>query len=170
MMFRVNILFVVSFLVCAAGLSALNLWRHPEVAERNTIFVDVGLAPLIFDGLDFPIFPLEMRLDYLPPLPLPFSIGGFFKTPNPNLRSFGGRLGYHLDLQDSKTDLYFAYIFDCGFIRNDLLEEYNDVPVEIHYYDFRIGVRRLFGPFLGLAIESDFKAGGLIIALCAKIH
>ena len=170
MMFRARIFFVFSLLVCAAGLPALNLWRHPEIADKNALFADAGMAPFVFKGFDFPILPLELRLDYLPPLSLPFSLGLFFKTPRPNLKSFGARVAYHFDLDDSKTDLYFVYVFDCGFIRNDLLEQYNDDPVQIRHYDFRAGVRRFFGPVMGLAVESDFKAGGIIILLSAKIN
>jgi len=170
MISRTNILFVSAFLVCAAALPALNLWRHPEIAEKNSIFADAGLSPLVFDGLEFPILPLELRLDYLPPLPLPFSVGLFFKTPHPNLKSFGTRAAYHFDLNDSKTDLYLVYVFDAGFIRNDILQKYNDDPVQIHYYDFRAGVRYFFGRVVGIAIESDFKTGGIIILLSAKLH
>jgi len=170
MISRTHILFVSALLVCAASAPALDLWRHPEIAEKKALFADVGLAPLIFNGLEFPILPLEVRLDYMLPLPLPFSAGLFFKTPYPNLKSFGARAAFHFNLDDPKTDLYFVYVFDCGFIRNHLLEEYNDDPVQVHYYDFRIGVRYFFGPFVGIAVESDFKAGGIIVLLSAKIH
>jgi hypothetical protein len=157
-------------MLCAFRLPALDLWRHPEIAGKNTIFTDLGVAPFIFDGLEFPVLPMEVRIDYLPPLPLPFSAGLFLKTPNPNLKSFGTRLAYHLDINNSKTDLYFAYVFDYGFIRNDILKKYNDKPVPVHYYDFRVGVRYFFGRFVGLAVESDFKVGGVIFMLSAKIH
>jgi len=169
MIFRSPILFAFSLLVCAAALPALNLWRHPEIADKNALFADAG-ASILFKGLKLPILPVELRLDYLPPLPLPISIGVFFKTPYPNLRSFGTRAAYHFDLDDPKTDLYFVHVFDCGFIRNDILEEYNDDPVQIHRYDFRVGVRRFFGPFIGLVVESEFKARGIIILLSAKLH
>jgi len=169
MKLRSYILFVSFFLACAAGLSAQNFWRHPEIAEKNAVFADIAMAPLVFDGLQFPVLPLEIRLDYMPPLPLPFSVGLFLKTPNPNLKSFGTRFAYHFDINDSKTDLFFVYVFDFGFIRNDLLIEYNDDPVQVHYYDFRIGVRYFFGRFIGVAIESDFKVGGVIFMISVKI-
>lgn len=159
-----------SLMLCTTGLSALDLWRHPEIAEKNSIFIDIGMAPFIFSDFEFPILPLEVRIDYLPPLPLPFSTGLFFKTPQPNLKTFGTRLAYHFDLRASKTDLFLAYVFDIGFIRNDLLEEYNDTPVAVHYYDFRVGVRHFFGPLIGVACESDFKVGGLILLVSVKIH
>jgi len=170
MIFRTRILLVFFLMVCAAVAPALDLWRHPEIAEKNSVFADAGLAPLVFDGLEFPVLPLELRVDYLPPLPLPFSVGLFFKTPHPNLKSFGTRAAYHIDLRNSKTDLYIAYVFDCGFIRNDILLEYNDEPVKIRHYDFRAGVRYFFGRFAGIAVESDFKAGGIILLLSAKIN
>jgi len=171
MNFRIGFFFTFSLLVCAAASPALDLWRHPEIAERNSIFADVGMAPLVFKDIDdFYILPLELRLDYMPPLPLPFSVGLFFKTPFPNLKCFGPRIAYHIDLRNSKTDLYFMYVFDFGFIRNGILEKYGDEPVEIHYYDFRVGIRYFFGKFIGLALESDFKVGGVIIALSAKIN
>lgn len=169
---RAHIFFASAFLLCASGLSALNLWRHPEIADRNSVFADVAMAPFLFNGFELPIevLPLELRLDYLPPLPLPVSVGLFLKTPRPNLKSFGSRVAYHFDLDDPKTDLYFVHVFDCGFIRNDLLTLYNDEPVQTRYYDFRAGVRYFFGTLLGLAVETDFKVGGIIVVLSAKIH
>jgi hypothetical protein len=168
---RFAALFVFPFLACAAGLPAQQFWRHSETAGKNSLFADIGLAPLAFskDGLDFPFLPLDLRLEYLPPLPLPFSFGLFLKTPDPNLKSFGARLAYHFDLDVPKLDLYAAYVFDFGFIRNDVLIEYNDDPVDAHYYDFRVGVRYFFGRYIGIAVESDFKAGGVIFMVSAKI-
>ena len=163
------ILFVFIFPSCAASLPAQYFWRHPEIAGKNSLFADVGLAPLVFDGFHFPVLPLELRVDYLPPLPAPFSFGLFMKTPNPNLKSFGVRTAYHLDLNNPKTDLYFAYVFDFGFVRNGLLKKYGDDPVRPHYYDFRVGVRYFFARFFGVALESDFKAGGVIIMVSVKI-
>jgi hypothetical protein len=163
-------IFIFTLLARAASLPALDLWRHPEIAGKNSVLADVGLAPFVFKSMEFPVLPLELRVDYLPPLPLPVSFGLFMKTPNPNLKSFGSRIAWHFGLGDALTDLFFAHVFDFGFVRNALLEEYGDSPAEIHYYDFRIGVRRFFGPYVGAALESDFKAGGVIFMISAKIH
>lgn len=148
----------------------VNVWRHSQIAGKNSIFADVGLAPLSFKDLDFPFLPLDIRIHYLPPLPLPFSAGVFFKTPSPNLKSFGAVLGYHFDMLDPLTDLYFAYSFDFGFTRNEILEEYNDAPAEIRYYDFRVGFRRFFGSWFGLAVETGFKFESIIFMLSVKIN
>jgi hypothetical protein len=115
------------------------------------LFADVGLAPVSIIDFDFPIVPFTVNVDYMPPLPLPFSIGFFLQTPNPNFKHFG-----------SLTDFYFAYSFDLSFVRNEILIEYNDEPVEIHYFDFRISVRRFFRRRLGIAVETGFKFDSLL--------
>jgi hypothetical protein len=170
MIFRINILIASLLLYAAASASAFNVWRHPEIAEKNSMFADVALAPLVFNPeFDFPILPIEVRLDYMPPLKLPFSVGLFFKTPNPNLNSFGTRLGYHLDLDNPWLDLYFLYVFDFGFIRNNILRKYNDSTVPVHFYDFRAGIRYFFSSNIAVAAETDFKVFGIILMLSIKI-
>lgn len=160
-------------LVPASMLSALDVisfWRHSVIAGKNAVFADVGIAPLMFVNSEFSVLPLEIRVDYLPPLPLPFSVGVFFKTPFPNLKSFGLRLGYHFDLYDTLTDLYFLYSFDFGFVRNDILKAYNDTPVAVNYYDFRLGIRRFFSSWFGVAVETGFKFESIFILLSLKIN
>jgi hypothetical protein len=152
------------------GLELANLWRHSEIADKNSVFVDVGAAPLTFADLEFPILPVDVRVEYFPPIPLPFSASVFFKTPNPNFKSFGLRVAYHIDLLDDVTDLYFLYQYDFGHLRNDLLVQYNDTPTPQYWYDFRIGVRRFFGGRVGIGIESAFKFEGIIFLISVKVH
>jgi len=147
----------------------INIWRHSEIAGKNSVFCDIAASPFLFDEFSSDIIPVELRLEYFPPLPLPFAVGIFFKTPNPNLRSFGLRASYHFDVFDSFTDLYFVYSYDFGYLRNDLLIEYGDVPADILYYDFRVGLRRFFGWF-GLSLETGFHFESLIIMLSIKIN
>jgi len=161
------------FLFSAAGLYCLdtvNIWRHSEIAGKNSVFCDVGVAPILFDDLQFNVMPIEIKLEYLPPIPFPLAVGVFMKTPNPNLKSYGFRLAYHFDTYDSLTDLYFVYNHDLGYLRNDLYIEYNDTPVEFYKYDFRIGVRRFFDAWFGLAIETGFHFESIILMLSLKIN
>jgi len=161
-----------SFLLSAPFLSSLdliNVWRHSEIADKNSVFFDLAAAPFLFEDFKPEVIPMELRLEYFPPFPLPFAVGLFFKTPNPNLRSFGVRASYHFDVFDPYTDLYFVYSHDFGYLRNDLLLEYNDVPVDPFYYDFRVGVRRFFG-FLGLSLETGFHFESIIVMLSIKIN
>ncbi len=158
----------------AVNLSAFELveiFRHSEIAYKNSVFADVGLAPLEFkDASNFEVLPLDIRIEYVPPLPLPFSFGFFFQTPNPNLKSFGARLAYHFDLLDALTDFYVVYSFDFGYLRNDILKKYNDTPIEPRYYDFRIGVRRFFFSNIGIAVETGYKFQSVIFLLTVKIN
>jgi len=162
-----------SFLFLAPDLPAwdlINVWRHSEIAEKNSVFCDIGLAPVKFDDLRLNFLPFDIRFEYFPPLPLPLSLGVFIKSPNPNLKSFGCRLSYHFDLFDPVTDLYLVYSYDFGYLRNDLLIEYNDTPADLYKYDFRVGVRRFFDSWLGLAVETGFHLESVILMLSIKIN
>jgi hypothetical protein len=148
---------------------AFDLWQHPEAAEKNAIFADVRFSSISFsDGftLSYP----ELVLDYLPPVFLPFSFGMYVKTPTPNLKSFGVRFGYHVNLGDDKTDLYALYVFELGFLRKDTLERHNDSAPPVRYYDFRAGIRRRIGKYVCLSLESDFKFQGIIIGISLKLR
>ena len=162
-----------SFLFSAPDLSALdliNIWRHSEIAGKNSVFLDAGLAPILFDDLQLKVLPVDIRIEYFPPFPFPFAAGVFMKTPNPNLKSFGCRVAYHFDTFDPFTDFYIVYSYDFGYLRNDLLIEYNDTPVENYQYDFRIGVRRFFDSWIGIGIETGFHFEGIVIMLSIKIN
>lgn len=168
-----SILFFSLFVFSVSGLYSLdmvNIWRHSEIAGKNSVFCDVGVAPILFDNLEFNIMPLDIRIEYLPPIIFPFGFGIFMKTPNPNLKSYGFRIAYHFDTYDSLTDFYVVYNHDFGYLRNDLYVEYNDTPVEFYKYDFRIGVRRFFDAWFGIAIETGFHFESIIIMLSVKIN
>jgi hypothetical protein len=150
-------------------LSALDLWIFPEAAAKNTLFLDIRFASLS-PGDGFTTAYPEYSLDFLLPLPLPCSLGAFIKTPDPNLKSFGLRAAYHITINDPKTDLYALYVFELGFLRKDLLEQYNDTAPPRYYYDFRAGIRYAFGRFFCLSLESAAKFRGIHIGIAVKIH
>ena len=157
-------------LVCfLAPAHSLDLWRHPEIAEKNTLFIDAAVIAISFYDGFIPPPPLEIRADYMLPVFLPFSIGAYMKTPDPNLKSFGLRTAYHFDLREPNTDLYVMYAFDLGFVRNKILAEYGDEKQPLHYYDFRIGVRYLFFGVFGLSLETGFKLRGFDVAFTIKL-
>jgi hypothetical protein len=123
----------------------------------------------VFKDLEFNVLPLDVRVEYMLPVPLPFSFGLFLKTPYPNFKSFGARIGYHFDLADPSTDFYIVYSYDFGFLRKDVLEEYNDTSVPIHWYDFRFGARHYFKARYGVALETGFKFQDLIFLVSIKV-
>ncbi|MDR0513410.1 MAG: hypothetical protein LBG93_10010 [Treponema sp.] len=161
-----------SFFLCLAGIAsciaAIDLWQHPETAERNSLFVGASGPEFTFSGFEFQFAP-QFTLDYMLPVRFPFSLGAFLRTPTPNLNSFGARLGYHINLDQPRVNLYFLYVFDFGFLRNDLLERYGDERRPLHFYDFRAGVRWGINRFLFIQIESDFQFRGIIFGLSAKL-
>jgi hypothetical protein len=95
-------------------------------------------------------------------------VGVFLKTPDPNLRHFGVRLGYHINLDEPNLDVYALYVFDLGFLRNDTLIEHNDEPVEMLLYDFRAGIRYRFATFC-IFIETGFKMQSINFGISLKL-
>ena len=148
---------------------AINFWRFPEAADRGALFVDVRFAQISFTE-GFVMSLPEIGVDFVLPFFLPFSLGAYFKTPQPNLTSFGARLAYHIDLEEPKTGLYFLYAFDFGFTRNDLLRAYGDEEQEIRWFDFRAGVRRVFGKYVCLSVETAYKLQGVCIGISIRLN
>jgi hypothetical protein len=161
--------YILPLLLALQRLAALDLWQYPESAEPWSLFLDVKAAAFSFTE-GFSTFSPEFSADFLLPFGIPLSAGVFAVMPDPNLKNFGIRAGYHINPGDEKTDLYVLYVFDVGFIRNDLLTEYNDTPVPRRYWDFRIGVRRLIGKYVALVIESAYKFQGITAGLSLKLH
>ena len=161
--------FCICLVAAAATLPAFDLWQHPESAERNSLFVTAaGPEISISDGFEFQLVP-QFTFDYMLPFRFPLSLGTFFKTPSPNLKSFGARIAYHINLDQQKTNLYVLYVFDFGFIRNDLLQRYGDERQPLRFFDFRIGLRRRINHFLFIQIESDFQFQGIVLGISAKL-
>ena len=167
-----KILIMFFFLLLASAnlyaFNLINLWRHSEIADKNSLFADVG-SPIYFSDQKFSFLPLYIRFDYMLPTPVPISAGLFFHTPDPNFKSFGFRLGYHINLRNPRIDVYGVYSFNCGFLLKGTLEKHNDTPPTIHYFDFRVGARYFFGSWLGFSIESGHKMESIIISLSIKI-
>ena len=141
----------------------------PESADKNAFFLNIKAVGISFTE-GFLLTEQEFGFDYVLPIFMPLSLGVYFRIPTPNLKSFGIRLGYHINIQSEKTDLYALYVFDFGFLRNDLLRQYNDAEQEIHYYDFRAGVRQVFGKYFCLMLETGFKLQGFSIGIAVKIN
>jgi hypothetical protein len=170
---NLKIIFLTSFIFISANLFSfdfLTVFRHSEIAGKNSIFADIGLAPFVFKEMEFNILPLDLRLEYMLPVPLPVSFGLFMKTPNPNFKSFGARIGYHFNLFDRLTDIYVVYSYDFGFLRKDILEKHNDTSVPVHWYDFRFGARHLFRSHYGVAVETGFKFQDVVLLVSIKIY
>jgi hypothetical protein len=151
---------------------SVSLYTYPEIAEENSIFLNLRIVDVSLDG-DFNFLVLNSSLDYLLPVSLPFFTGFFVVPPSvsePNLKHFGLRAGYHVDLENERIDLYAFYSFDFGWLRNDDLVSIGDTPVEIIYYDFRVGVRFFFNANMGLFVESGYKFKSVDFGLSVKLN
>jgi hypothetical protein len=169
---RLLFVFLLSFIFISANLFSfdlLSVFLHSEIAPKNALFADAGLPPLVFKDLEFSALPLDIRIEYMLPLPVPLSFGLFLKTPNPNFKSFGARIGYHLNVLDPSTDFYVVYSYDFGFLRKDILEKYGDTAVPVHWYDFRFGARHYFKSRFGVAVETGFKFQDVILLVSIKV-
>ena len=160
------------FLFVPVTAFSVSLYTHPEIAEANSIFFNLRIADVSLEG-DFNFLLLNGSVDYMPPLPLPFSLGAFALLPSasgPNLKRFGLRAAYHVDLENERLDLYAFYSFDFGWLRNDDLVSVGDTPVEMIFYDFRIGIRFFFNANIGLFAESGYKFKSADLGLSVKLN
>lgn len=158
------------FLLLLGGAAfPFDLNPYPVSADKNAFFTSIKALSLSLSG-GFNFTGQEFSVDYVQPFFLPVSLGAYFKRPDPNLKSFGARLGYHINLNEPKTDLYFLYVFDFGFLRNDLLLEYGDEAQEIYFYDFRLGVRYRFNSLICVLVESEHKLQGISFGISIKLN
>jgi len=147
----------------------LSIFLHSEIAGKNSFFADIGPAPFVFKDFEFNVLPLDIRVEYMLPVYLPLSFGLFMRTPYPNFKSFGTRIGYHFNLLDDLTDFYLVYSYDFGWIRKGILEKHYDTSVPIHWYDFRFGVRHFFKSRFGVGVETGFKFQDINFLISVKI-
>jgi len=162
-----NKLFIFTFLILLAvnGFS-IDIWQHPEMAEKNTIFAGGFAAVFSFSYTSFGDYRFgfsspKIFLDLMLPLPLPFSLG--FSTGLLESGKFGAgaRLGYHINFNDPNLDVYALYQVQLEFIEN--------ISAELEWFP-AIGVRRKFGDFFCLNLETGFAGKSLLIGFSIKLN
>jgi hypothetical protein len=169
---KIIFLLACAFLSGAPDAGAFSVYSHPEIAEENSLFLNLRLAGVSFAG-GFDFLVLDVSADWLLPFPPPLSLGFFVTAPSfsePNLKHFGPRLAWHIDADNEKIDLYFFYSLDLGWLRNEKLEEAGDSPVEKRFYDFRAGVRFFFRKNIGMFAESGYKFMSVNFGLSIKLN
>ncbi|GHU44739.1 hypothetical protein FACS1894190_16370 [Spirochaetia bacterium] len=166
-----KILFTAIAILLASNAGALDFYNYPESFQPNTVTIDIGFAGYFLDKGFEAFFPkMKFDLDYMLPVGLPFALGVYMEAPMPNLIDFGPRISYHINFDIENFDLYFLYCFNLGFLRNAELREKGYEPVEIRYFDFRGGIRYLFGGFMGVVIETGFHLDYIMIGAVIKLH
>jgi hypothetical protein len=161
-----RLFFLLAFLASAASLPASDFWQHPGAAEKNSLFINALMPSISFtEGFSLP--PLQIGLDYMLPIPLPFSAGAFLKVPWPDLESFGMRVAYHINLGVKGADLFLLHVFEFRFSRAG--ENGENGVVTFRFLDFRVGARYFFGSYLALLVETDFLFQGITFGVSLKI-
>ena len=128
------------------------------MAERHSIFVSV--FPASFSLLNDNYFKLdpEMQADYMMPFGFPLSVGLTLRTMDHT--AIGLRLGYHINLNVSNIDAYVLYAAD-------LVAREGVIKLE---YGPGIGVRRRFGRFFCLHLETGHKFEKINLGLSMKLN
>ena len=161
-----KILFLLCLLwICRGNVHAIDFWQYPEMADKNALFV--GIFPVQFTFTDyFTVRQPEFYVDYLLPVGVPVSLGASINPIDPDVYSFGGRLGYHINFNDEKFDVYVLYQVEILYLI-DVLTHDKYVVVE---FGGRFGIRRRFGEFLCFTFESGFKFRYFNIGIAIKCN
>jgi len=163
-------LFAVMFVLSIGGLHALDFYSHPEIADKNSIFADLNI--MRYDpptGIEFPS--LSFKLDYVLPVFLPLSIGAYLVQPTPYFNNFGTRLAYHLDIDQSRSDLYVVWVMNFGFIQNRKYNIFSDyTPVPVKFDDVRLGFRFFFTHNLGMYTEIAYNLTFIDVGVSFKLN
>jgi hypothetical protein len=161
-----------ALLATAMKIHPFDLMSHPEIAGENAVFFNTSLVSYEPppNEWNMTIPKIKFSFDYVFPWLLPFFAGLYMEAPQPNLTSFGTRIGYHFDMEIDNLDIYLMYCFDFGFLRAAKLTEYGVPAPEVRYFDFRAGLRYIFGKLFGLYIESDYKLDALVLGLTIKLN
>jgi hypothetical protein len=138
---------------------AVDFWQYPEMADRNAFFI--GVFPILFTFDEyFDVRHPEIFIDYLLPFGLPFSIGASIYPVDPERYSIGLRIGYHINFDDEKLDVYFLYAVDLISQDEYLFLEFGG----------RFGLRRMFGEYICFTVESSFLFRSIFIGVSIKVN
>jgi hypothetical protein len=168
-------IFVVSVIflsLAATRARAFDLFSHPEIAAENSLFFNASIISYQIppDVWNVTVPKFKLSADYVTPWIAPVFFGLYMEAPVPNLTSFGTRAGYHFNMDVDNLDIYFMWCFDFGFLRRKTLESYGVEVPEIRYFDFRGGMRYVFGKLFGLYIESDYKLNAILLGVTIKLN
>jgi len=103
----------------------------------------------------------EIFLDFMLPLPLPFSFGLSAGLLEPGVFGGGARLGYHINFNDPNLDVYALYELKLEFVE--------DVSASLEWFP-ALGVRRRFGGFFCVNLETGSMGKSLLIGLSIKLN
>jgi len=139
--------------------ASLDFWQYPEMAERNALFVSCFVVQFNFSNYFSVRYP-DIVADWLLPVGLPFFLGVSVRLFDPDLSGYGFRIGYHINLDDENTDVYFFY--NSSVILSDeyvLLKLIGSV-----------GFRRRFGSVFCITVETGFLLKDIFFGVSVKLN
>jgi hypothetical protein len=164
---KILLLFIILFLfVNIQSVFSFDIWQNPEMAEKHTIFVGGFVASFAYSytqlgAFKFGLSTPRLFFDLMLPLALPFSFGLSAGILESETLGAGLRAGYHINFNDPNLDIYALYVFNLEFVE--------DTSAKIEWYP-AIGIRRKFGSFFCLNIETGFGGKSLLIGFSIKLN
>ena len=160
-------IFFLSLLVLAAGTNAkaIDFWQYPEMAERNSIFV--GFSPVTFSfarGSPSRSVHPEVYIDYMLPIGFPLSVGISGRFFSSELWGIGIRPAYHINFEDENLNIYIMYTLKADF------GKINGEDFIYLEWGAGVGIRRRFGRFFCLMIETGFRLQTINIGIAVKLN
>ena len=131
------ILFTVVF---SANVFSVDLWRYPQTADRNSIFIGCHFAFFFFNiseprNSSFDLRLPDFHIDYVLPVGFPLSLGVSLNPFENGVFGIGIRPAYHINLNNTYLNLYIM----CAV---DWLIGSNRTQIRI---EPRVGLRFRFG-------------------------
>jgi len=174
-----KIIVALLILIIAAGsASAFSFMDAAEGIKDSSIFVNIGVG--FGTGVyatDIMIPPLQASVEYLLPIGIPLSVGGFFemgiwkddtkfysytRTRTETRMAFGAKAAWHVDLGLKNLDLYLG--LKLGWMLWNLETKYSDEAsarplnnYDAFFYGFCLGARYFFTNNIGIYLEAGYS-------------
>jgi len=162
-------------LAFAGSASAFDFMSAADGIKDSSIFVNIGVGiggnP---GGENVTLPPLSFSVDYLLPIPIPLSVGGFFSFAmygndyssykcEQIYMAFGGRVAWHVDLGLKNLDLYLGAAL--GYMMFTHQHTYPNYPsynskaeTGSFYFGGFLGARYFFTNNIGVWLEAGYSA------------
>ncbi|MCL2186883.1 MAG: hypothetical protein FWB86_13680, partial [Treponema sp.] len=176
----VALLILVAFVGSA---SAFDFLSAADGIKDSSIFINLGVGFGVGLYSDIVIPPVQASVEYLLPIGIPLSVGGFFEmgmwTNNGNVTTyvgkydetrmaFGGKVSWHVDLGLKNLDLYVS--LKLGYMLWSVTNDYTDWSYSSGYYrrkvessyddlfyGFALGARYFFTDAIGIYLEAGYS-------------
>ncbi|MCL2186879.1 MAG: hypothetical protein FWB86_13660 [Treponema sp.] len=171
----VALLILVAFVGSA---SAFDFMSAADGIKDSSIFVNIGVGIGALSPYEMIIPPLTASVEYMLPIGIPLSLGGFFSFAlngdgnkstyrgyyQDTVMAFGLKGAWHIDLGLKNLDLYIHVVL--GYMLWERTNEYTywstpykaTYTYDTFYYGAGVGVRFFFTDAIGVWLEAGYSA------------